>query len=587
MSENNNNNNVSLSDLANGAIPTATPVGMPVKPKLDKNTVRPANLAEAVVMVDPNEPVQGTGNPMLDKAFEGVDSTIARLNQESAAIYQQGEEKRIAEAIDKDEDSIDSDDDDVLSTSTSNVVHVTKFDDDIPNNTATPITPSPIVEATPTVEEAPVVEAEIVEEKKEDEKPVKVTKEVEISAPVSGTKKEVISVVDPSVYDEDDDDLFAGIDEEDMKFLDDEEDDTDSDEKKSDEDKTEEIKETIRKEINSKFNPINNKINLSNFTISKKPINASKVINEIKTKAIECADGVLYDEKRAVRMSAWKPMEIQSIDPQRLRNGNYNKYIENKLKLIYEHIIDANKPKTFDAWAKITPNTVVDDYMFTAYKATFGLSNIITFTCPDDKCSNVFMNSIPIHSMIKFKNDEIKEKYMSILHEGNTDSSSTDYKVDLYQASDEYVFALKIPSLYNTFIEPTLVNQEFTKKYEDLILLLSYIDDVYKIDYRTNELVPIDTKPVATDKSLSFKRRVKTYATILKSLTSDQLQALSVETDKYDSGELADDGGIVKDISYVYPECRCPKCNRKIDEVEVNPDNVLFTRHQLGLMKKI
>lgn len=353
--------------------------------------------------------------------------------------------------------------------------------------------------------------------------------------------------------------------------------------------KTEAIKNTIRNEMINKFKPIHNKLDLSGFSISKKPINASKVINEIKSKAIECADGVLLSEKRAIRMSAWKPMEIQSIDPQRVRGGssNYNKYIENKLKLIYEHIIDANKPKSFEAWAMITPNTVMDDYMFTSYKATFGTANIVTFTCPDDKCNNVFMENVPVHSMLKFRDDTIKEEYMNILKLGNTDSTTSEYKVDLYQASDEYVIGLKVPSLYNTYIEPTLVDNAFSTKYEDLILLLSYIDSIYILDRENRQLIPIDTKPVANDKVLSYKRRIKTYATILKSLTSDQLQALSVETDKYDAGKLDDDGELIRDITYVYPERRCPKCGKKIDEVEVNPDSILFTRHQLGLMKKI
>lgn len=577
------NKNVTLSDLANGAIPTANPVGMP---KLDKNSIREANITEAVLPSTANAPVEGTGNPMLDKAFEGLDDTISRLSDESTEIYQKGEEQRIAEAIET--DSVDDSDDDILATSTANVVHVNKFDDE------TQYTPKAKEEVStakitqPTTDKVTINKtvSTVVEQK-----PETVNKEVEVSAPVAGTKKEVIKMVsDPSVYDEDDDHLFDGIDEEDMHFLDDEDDDTSTKDDTTDNDdkaKTEEIKENIREEMNSKFSYINNKINLNSFTISKKPVSASKVINDIKTKALECADGVLYSEGRAVRMSAFKPMEIQSIDPQRMRNGNYNNYTKDKLKLIYDHIVDANKPKTFEAWAMITPNTVIDDYMFTAYKATFGLSNILTYTCSDEKCSNVFMDSVPIHSMIKFASDEVKEKYMNILHTGQTDSTSTDYKVDLYQASDEYVFALKVPSLYNTFIEPTLVDKNFTQKYEDLILLLSYIDDVYKIDYRTNELVPIDTKPVANDKSLSYKRRVKTYATILKSLTSDQLQALSVETDKYDAGKLDEDGNLVRDVNYVYPECRCPKCNRKIDEEEVNPDNMLFTRHQLGLMKKI
>jgi hypothetical protein len=559
--------NVTLSDLSNGATPVATPVGMPVKPKLDASKVKDVNINEVAI---PNEekPVEGTGNPMLDKAFLGLDSTIDRLAQESMEIIEQGNEKRIAEAIESD-GNIDDDDVNVVAPTT---IKVNKFDD------------VQLVEANP----VPVENVQPTE-KVTITKPIMTETTVENSAPVSGTKQEKITMVeDTSVYDDDDDHLFDGI--EDIDDIDDEETSSDeATEEADDKAKTEAIKENIRQEISQKFNPISKKLDLSRFTISKKPINASKIINEIKTKAIECADGVLYSEKRAVRMSAWKPMEIQSIDPQRIRGGqaNYNKFMENKLKLIYDHIIDANKPKSFEAWAQITPNTSMDDYMFTAYKATFGTANIVTFNCGDDNCSNVFMENVPVHSMIKFKDDSVREEYMKILTEGSTDSKTTEYQVDLYQASDDYVIGLKVPSLYNTFIEPTLVDQNFNHKYEDLILLLSYIDSMYRIDYETNQLIPIDTKPVASDKALSYKRRIKTFATILKSLTSDQLQALSVETDKYDAGKLDDDGNLIRDITYVYPERHCPKCGKKIDEVEVNPDSMLFTRHQLGLMKKI
>ena len=569
----NNNENVSLSELASGAVPTAAPVGMPVKPKLDTSKAKDVSLSEVSIVTEP-KPVEGTGNPMLDKAFEGLDDTINRIQDETDALYNKGQEERIQKSID------DADIDSVDSESTPSAVVVHKFDDEVSAETSVQQEnkTSPVKEDKP----QPVII----------KKPETVEQTVEVSAPVAGTKKEnIVMAADPSVYDDDPDEhLFDGIEDEDMKYLDDDEEDssdsTDTDEAEE-KAKTEEIKEKIRAEVRNNFVPVNNKLDLNNFTISKKPINAAKVINDIKTKAIDCADGVLYSQKRAIRMSAWKPMEIQSIDPQRLRSGNYNKYIENKLKLIYEHIIDSNKPKTFEAWAMMTPNTVIDDYMFTSYKATFGLSNIITFSCSDDKCNNVFMEPVPIHSMIKFSNDQIKEEYMRILHEGNTDSSDSEYKVSLYQASDDYVFALKVPSIYNTYIEPTLVSQDFNSKYEDRLLLLSYIDSIYKIDYTTKQLIPIDTKPVASDKSLTYKRRIKTFDTILKSLTSDQLMALSVETDKYDGGKLDDDGNLIRDITYVYPERRCPKCGRKIDEQEINPDNMLFTRHQLGLMKKI
>jgi hypothetical protein len=562
-------NNVTLSDLSSGANPVATPVGMPPKPKLNVNNIKEVDLSEVALPGKDQMPVNGTGNPMLDQAFMGIDNTINRLRDESQSLVEQGNEERITKAIESDDGDIDNDDE--INNIQPTTIKVNNFDID------TTTLAQPKVD---NINNTPVSIS----------KPVMIEQTVETSAPVAGTKKENITMVaDASVYDEDEH-LFD-INEEDMKFLDDDEDAENESSESSEDDKakTDAIKETIRHEMDINFKPIHNKIDLTKFSISKKPINASTVINDIKAKAIECADGVLYTEKRAIRMSAWKPMEIQSIDPQRVRSGssNYNKYIENKLKLIYEHIIDANKPKSFEAWAMITPNTVMDDYMFTSYKATFGTANIVTFTCPNDKCNNVFMENVPVHSMLKFRDDEIKEEYMNILKLGNTDSTTTEYKVDLYQASNEYVIGLKVPSLYNTYIEPTLVDSNFSSKYEDLILLLSYIDSIYIVDNANNQLIPIDTKPVANNKVLSYKRRIKTYATILKSLTSDQLQALSVETDKYDAGKLDDDGELIRDITYVYPERRCPKCGKKIDEVNVNPDSILFTRHQLGLMKKI
>ena len=275
----NNENNVSLSDLANGAIPTATPVGMPTKPKLNTSNVREANLSEAVLPVE-QKPIEGTGNPMLDKAFEGIDSTISRLQSETNALYAKGQEERIEKAIDEDDADIDSIDE-TLTSNSSNTVVVHSFENDEQVESIVP-EPTPVT----------------VPEKKQ---PVTVEKTVEVSAPVSGTKKEnIIIAADTSVYDDDPDDhLFDGIEDEDMKYLDEDEEETSNSEISKEEDekaKTEEIKENIRHEVNKNFAPIANKLNLSNFTISKKPINAAKVINDIKTNP----KNELYDVYRLV-----------------------------------------------------------------------------------------------------------------------------------------------------------------------------------------------------------------------------------------------------------------------------------------------
>ena len=567
------NKEVSLSDLANGAAqPTATPVGMPAT--LDPKKVSEVNKSDVAMPGPSSDPVAAytTGNPILDGAMRGLDSTVERLANDSAALVEKGREERLEKALEAE----DSDDDSVIGENTSNTIHVQSFDEDEPVQQTT----IPTVQAE-VVEEKPVTVKRVIEEPDE-------TVVVDTAAPVTGTVKKEIKLVDTDA--DDDDDVFttSGIDDDDLQFLDDEE-DTQADETADDDnDKTEEIKETIRTQMKENFKPFS-KVDLSSFKISKKPIAAAKVINEIKGKPIECADAVLYDVGRPIRMSAWGPMEIQSINPDQVRNGsvNYNAFMEKKLKLVYDHLIDANKPKSFEAWAMATPNTTMDDYMFAAYKATYGQANIVTFNCSDDDCANVFMENVPVSQMIKFKDEETKKKYYDILHSGTTDTVSEEYEVTLHQVSDDFVFGLKKPSLYNTYIEPTLLDAAFSAKYQDLLLLMTYIDCAYMIDKETHELVLIDTKPIASDRAKTYKRRIKTFDAILKSLTSDQLQALSVETDKYDAGKLDDNGNLIKDITYVFPERRCPKCGKKIDEVEVAPDNMLFTRHQLGLMNKI
>lgn len=540
-----------LSDLANGAIPTATPVGMPTQ-KLNTESAKPADIREAVT--EPPKAVQtveGTGNPMLDKAFLGLDDAITRLGAESSELLNQAEEKKIQEALDNEGDNLDA-----LDENTSNTYYVSTFDP---------------VEETPTVEEK--------------------VETVRTSAPVVGTTtKEVSVLIDKEPEDEeettsntDEDKDEDSIELDDLDNLFDEDSDKEGDEG---DELSPELKESIRHEMSENFNPVMNKIDLGKFTISKKPIAATKVIKDINEKPIECADGVIFEEGKTVRMSAFSPLEIQSLDPREGTRSNYFEYMKNKLNLVYDHIIDENKPKSMEAWAKITPNISFDDYMFTAYKATFGRANIITYNCLDDDCSNVFLETIDVNKMLKFDTEETKKRYYEILHSGAKAGDVDGYKIGLYQASDDYVFGLKMPSLYNTFIEPTLVDSKTRKKYENLMIILTYVDCVYKINRETNELVLVDTSPTK-DKKLTYQRRLKVFATIIKSLTSDQLQALQVESDKYDSAKLDDNGNVVKKITYMYPKQSCPKCGKEIPEQEMAPDSMLFMRHQLGLMKKI
>lgn len=380
------------------------------------------------------------------------------------------------------------------------------------------------------------------------------------------------------------DDINLGLDDDDFDLLEEEEKSQEDDR----EEKIQEVRETIRQNMKEKFKPIHNAIDFSKFTISKKPISISKVITDLNERPIEGAIGVIYAQKRAVKMSALSAVELETLRPPQDENVNRYDYITNRLKLIYSHLIDDNKPNTFELWAKSTYRDTIDDYFFTLYKATFGKSNIITYTCDDNNCNNVFMLEEPIEDMIKFKDEATKQEYYRILRTGNVNTESTEYDTQLFQISDDYAVTLKKPSLYSSYVEPSLLDTEFLAKHEDFMLLMSYIDDIYLINREDNTLNKIDTKPIPGQPTKSIKRKIRSYHKILNSLNSDQIQALSFATDKIDDLEIdpvTDE--VVHPIVYQYPSEKCGKCGRVIEASEEAPDRMLFMRHRLGLMLKM
>lgn len=588
-----NKQNVSLNDLAEGAIHKVQPANsisqQQAIPKFKANQVSNVTVNDlkknGLVKASQNEePVTGTGNPLIDQAVEGIDSAIDRLNNEFSEYAEQGKEYIIEQQLDAEESNINIDSDDEIINNTDNKRYVLNTEipqqqvqnnnqvDDVTiiNNTIDKIAGLDKIKK---VENSKIDEPDITD-KKLLENMEKINNEFsEVSETVSNITSSTVNNID--------------IDDEDLDLLDDEEDNIEVDEPTDNNEeqkkKTEEIMNSLREEVNKNFKPIHNAINLDNFKIGNKKVSASKVINEINHTAIECADGVLYEEGKCVRMSALSALEIEKLDPNRRSNSNRNQIMIDRIRMIYDHIIDDEKPNSFILWTKQTGISSINDYFFTLYNATFGRSNIVTYTC--NKCDNVFMQTKNINDMIKFRNDDVKNKYYEILHTGIR--KLDDPKIELFQISDNYVAALRKPTLYEIFMEPSYINKEFSDKYEDLLLLISYISDIYQIDRVNGELLKIDTKPMATDKTLTTKRKIKIYSTILKTLTSDQITALSLKTNDFDDGVTDDDGNTIPNISYQYPSTECPKCGNKIDAIDERPDSMVFTRHQLGLLSKI
>ena len=243
---------------------------------------------------------------------------------------------------------------------------------------------------------------------------------------------------------------------------------------------------------------------------------------------------------------------------------------------LFRHYVSPNKPATLEEWLKTISFSDQDNLIFGYYKATFGQSNLITYAC--DKCKEVKIKNVPIEDCIKYNNDETKEEVENILKFGDPTYKPT-IKSKLVQVSDTLAVSIKNPSIYNIVFEFGVLDADFTSKFADVLGTVGFIEDMYEIDVYNHQLIPIKVKEDPKNLTKSVKRRIRSKVEILKGLTPDQYNILL--------SEIAEQSKNSSRISYRQPEYTCEKCGNKIEEVEMTAQNLLFTRHQLALIKNL
>ena len=362
--------------------------------------------------------------------------------------------------------------------------------------------------------------------------------------------------------------IIDGIDN-DSLFDDDDEDATAA--SADDEESGDQIIETLKKEIKEKAPSTRRSFDLSKFTIAKKAVSASKVMKLAIGQHQYSADWVMYSAKRPVSCTGLSGPEILKLNPENTNRNRLNTF-RDMYRIIYDHIYDGNKPD-FEVWLKQVRFVDLPHIYFALYMATFGGSNFVHYTCP--KCQHTFIKDIKFEDMVKYANDEAKAKVRSILAMDSTSPSNDSYPVDLVQISDNYVFGLRTPSVWNVIIEIASVSNNFVERYADMIDIITYIDSIYLIDEKNGQLIPIDTKPDPNDLAKTAGRKIKAYYDIITKLSSDDFYYLRSCINKCDDN--------TNDLSYQIPAAICPKCAAEIAaNTDVTPDTMLFTRHQLA-----
>ena len=508
-----------------------------------------------------DEDLQG---PTMENAlFDQLDEALERTKRQTQELHEGIIEEAQEEAFEMGVDPVDG---------ASNVPEApegqtsSEFDDLFKDDEADPLEENEddvdeeFVRAHSSKKKTPVVE----EKKQEPVAPVEEKDEYE-------EYKNSTNTILEDLADEEDDIFKDDVDEEDGDSYSSNEDETPDApdlEDMSEEDRQKVVDE-IKTQIKNNINPIK-KFDLERFKIKKKPVSISSIMKITKAET-NIADWVLPVSRRSISCSAISGTEIIKLDPRNSNRNRLNTY-RDIYRIIYDHIIDNNKPE-FEAWLKTTPYHDLEHYYFCIYKATFGKNNFMNRECTNPKCKHTFIADINIDDMINYVNDDA-ESLVKKIFEHDTTTRNHEIENDLVQISDNYAVSLTMPTIWSVVIEAASLSQQFLEKYADLIDIYSFIDEIYFIDGENEELIPVDFKPVANDQTKTIANKIRVCYNIINSLSSDEYITLLGHIRKMDNDNII--------ITYQVPECTCPKCGTKIEAESATADELLFTRHQLG-----
>ena len=332
---------------------------------------------------------------------------------------------------------------------------------------------------------------------------------------------------------------------------------------------TDSIMKRFAENVKERIAPITKRFNLNDFTVGESPITRLD-IKMMGLSHVSVADHFLPNAGKIISCSALSGSELMAMNPENSNRSRLNT-LKDIYSIMYKHVV-SEKPKTFDEWLKTTRFNDLEHIYFALYKATFGGSNFMTYECPNKKCQDVFIEDVSFEDMINYADDETKAKMQAIMSSG--DSSITPYEIVRQQISNNLAIGIRNPSIYNVVIEVSGLSDSFLEKYQDLMDIIVFIDNIYYIDYEHQVLEPVDFMPDKNNIAKTIARRIKIIADILRSLPSDNYFELRKA--------VADAFPSLAGVTYKIPAATCKKCGTQIPERVIGAQELLFMRHQLG-----
>lgn len=512
-------------------------------------------------------------SPMVKDAFDSMFNTLAerkrRISEEFMPIVEANARDMAMQrelGVDVFNTKLGDREEGIDSIPNENTISA-NINNDIISDTASTITDDlekELNDAEDSTEESivePVIEKTYTVHNDEEKKPEKKEKK-------TVPQKDTNTVIEENSGEDDLDALMKDLEKEESKL--DIEDDN--------EDTAEEIRARFKESLES-VKIARDPIDLSKFKIRKTAVSSATVLSNVSARpqTLKRADWALFYTGRSMTFVESRGPELDALR-KTISNSNGVNAVIASLKFIYDHTADANKP-TFEAWCKLIRTEDIESLYFGLYRACYADANLVARACIGDKgCKRTSLIDTDINAMVKFEDDETKEKFYSIL---NKDSTTESFKVEseLIQISDDFVLSYTMPTLFSTFIQYATLKPEVTEKYSDILNTMAYIDGFFSIDRQSQELVPISVKEFPNNINRTVLSKLKLYTDILKTLSVDQYNILNAKLNNIIQ---------TSKVTYVYPEATCPECGTTIEEENIESVlNLLFTRAQLVQIKSL
>ena len=326
--------------------------------------------------------------------------------------------------------------------------------------------------------------------------------------------------------------------------------------------------------VREKITPVSKTFDISTFSISKRP--AANTIATPRASEEKIADWVLMSSQKPIYMRRFTGTEME-----RLSNGGKGRTRLNQAldtwQLIYNHIVDPNKPATVEEWAKVTSFLDIDHIFMAIYRANFEGSNYIPYGCTNPNCTEktFLSDNFDIMDMCEFADKKAKAKFDSIIGR-ETNTTSGLYSTEIIPVSDDYAFVFREPSIYNIIFESAVLDEEFVDKFGELISMCSYIDEIYYINRETRELQPVRTNVYPNNIKKTVKSRIINFSKYINTLNSDQYNTIMAYMHKIGEGG--------ESLTYRMPEVTCPNCKTVIPASKQTAQALVFLRHQLAAL---